>query len=53
MIDKIFEMLKLSEHFGISENIEIAKGKYKINNKIKDIYKQEKRKQYFKKKRNG
>lgn len=51
MIDKIFEMLKLSEHFGKSENIEIAKGKYKLNSSIKEIYKQEKRKLHFKKKK--
>ena len=53
MIDKIIEMLKISEHFGISENIEMAKGKYKLHDNIKDIYKQEKRKLHFKKKKNG
>jgi len=52
-IDKIFEMLKVSEHYGISEEVEIAKGKYKLNDNIKDIYKQEKRKLKFKPKNNG
>jgi uncharacterized protein involved in high-affinity Fe2+ transport len=53
MIEQIFEMLKLSEHYGKSENIEIAKGKYKLNTNIKKIYKQERRKLHFKKKKNG
>lgn len=43
-------MLKLDDHFGISENVEIAKGKYKLESNLKKIYKQEKRKLYFKKK---
>ncbi len=43
-------MLKLDDHFGISENVEIAKGKYKLESNVKKIYKQEKRKLYFKKK---
>ena len=53
MIKNIIEMLKLDDHLGMSENIEIAKGKYKIHNSVKKIYKQEKRKLHFKKKRNG
>lgn len=43
-------MLKLDDHFGISDNVEIAKGKYKLESNVKKIYKQEKRKLYFKKK---
>ena len=43
-------MLKLDNHFGISENVEIEKGKYKLESNVKKIYKQEKRKLYFKKK---
>lgn len=50
MIKNIVDMLKLDDHFGISENIEIAKGKYKLESNLKKIYKQEKRKLYFKKK---
>jgi hypothetical protein len=50
MIKNIIEMLKLDDHFGISENIEIAKGKYKLESNIKKMYKHEKRKLYFKKK---
>ena len=41
MIEKIIEMLKLTDHFGISEEIEIAKGKYKLTDNLKEIYKQE------------
>lgn len=50
MIKNIVDMLKLDNHFGISENVEIAKGKYKLESNVKKIYKQEKRKLYFKKK---
>jgi hypothetical protein len=49
MLDKIIEMLKLTDHFGISEEIEIAKGKYKLSDNLKEIYKQEKRNLKFKK----
>ena len=48
MIEQIFEMLKLDDHFGQSEEIEIAKGKYKYTTSIKEIYKQERRKIKFK-----
>jgi len=50
MIKNIIDMLKLDDHYGISENVEIAKGKYKLESNVKKIYKQEKRKLYFKKK---
>tara|TARA_R100001460_G_scaffold24806_4_gene49814 strand:+ start:1639 stop:1803 length:165 start_codon:yes stop_codon:yes gene_type:complete len=50
-IEKIFEMLKISEHLNVSEEIEIAKGKYKLNDNLKEIYKQEKRKLHFKNKK--
>lgn len=49
MLDKIIEMLKLTDHYGISEEIEIAKGKYKLSDNLKEIYKQEKRNLKFKK----
>ena len=53
MLDKIIEMLKLTDHYGISEEIEIAKGKYKLSDNLKEIYKQEKRNLKFKKLNNG
>ena len=53
MIEKIIEMLKLTDHFGISEEIEIAKGKYKLSNNLKEVYKQEQRNLKFKKLNNG
>ena len=53
MLDKIIEMLKLTNHYGISEEIEIAKGKYKLSNNLKEVYKQEKRNLKFKKLNNG
>ena len=53
MLDKIIEMLKLTDHYGISEEIEIAKGKYKLSDNLKEIYKQEQRNLKFKKLNNG
>ena len=49
MLDKIIEMLKLTDHYGISEEIEIAKGKYKLSDNLKEIYKQEQRNLKYKK----
>ena len=49
MIENLIDMLKLCDHFGISENIEIAKGKYKLTTDFKQIYKQKKRELKFKK----
>jgi uncharacterized pyridoxamine 5'-phosphate oxidase family protein len=51
MIQEIIDMLKITDHLGVSENIEIAKGKYKLTDNLKEIYKQEKRKLYFKNKK--
>tara|TARA_R110002020_G_scaffold240377_1_gene453248 strand:+ start:22740 stop:22892 length:153 start_codon:yes stop_codon:yes gene_type:complete len=48
MIEQILNMLKLTDHFDQSENIEIAKGKYMLYKNLKDLYKQEKRKQISK-----
>ncbi len=53
MLDKIIEMLKLTDHYGVSEEIEIAKGKYKLSNNLKEVYKQEQRNLKFKKLNNG
>ncbi len=44
-------MLKISEFVGVSENIEIAKGKHELKDTIKDIWKQAFRE--LKVKRNG
>jgi len=52
MIKDIIEMLRLSEWYGESDTIEIAKGKYKQNFKIKDVWKQKKRELYIKKNHN-
>jgi hypothetical protein len=40
MIKNIIEMLKISDFIGVSENIEIAKGKHELKNDIKGIWKQ-------------
>ena len=36
-------MLQIGEHLGVSENIEIAKGKYKFSTSIKAHWKQARR----------
>jgi hypothetical protein len=43
MIKLIIELLQLDEHYGQSENIEIAKGKYELNKTFKKGFKQIKR----------
>jgi hypothetical protein len=43
MIKNIIAMLQIGEHLGISENIEIAKGKYKFSTSIKAHWKQARR----------
>jgi len=51
MIKGIIDMLKISEFVGVSENIEIAKGKHEVKSSVKDIWKQSYRE--FKVKYNG
>ena len=51
MIKEIIDMLKLSEHIGQSENIEIAKGKHELKDSVREIWKQSFRE--LKAKRNG
>ena len=47
-------MLSITEHYGQSELIEIAKGKYAIETKVKRVYKQAMRELYMKRSlRNG
>jgi hypothetical protein len=40
MIQEIITMLQFSDHCGISENVDIAKGKYKLHTSIKKAIKQ-------------
>ena len=49
MIDEILQLLKLSDYYGCHEIIDVAKGKYKMTDKINEIYKQKKRKLVWKK----
>ena len=51
MIQQIIAMLQLDNHYGISEEIEIAKGKHEVKSTVKDIWKQSYRE--FKVKYNG
>ena len=53
MINKIIEMLNVTDYYGVSNNIEIAKGKNKIPTKVKEAIKQAKREVIFKYKDNG
>jgi len=43
MIKNILQILNFQEFLGVSENIEIAKGKYKIPNSISEAFNQFKR----------
>lgn len=43
MLKNIIQLLQLHEHYGISENIEIAKGKNEILTSFKKGFKQLKR----------
>lgn len=43
MIQQIIAMLQLDDFYNESENIDIAKGKYKYNTSIKKMLKQAKR----------
>jgi len=43
MIQQIIKMLQFADHYGISENVEIAKGKYKLHSSFRKTIKQAKR----------
>jgi len=43
MIKNIVDLLNTSEHYGVSENIEIAKGKNELPNSWKDAFNKIKR----------
>lgn len=42
MLNTIIQLLKSSDFYGQSEIIDIAKGKYKLTNSIRESYKQAK-----------
>ncbi len=43
MIDNIIFLLNLDPYYGVSENIEIAKGKYKLPQTFREGWEQRKR----------
>ena len=43
MIGQLIKLLQSDEYYGVSKNIEIAKGKYKKPESLKEILKQSKR----------
>lgn len=49
MINEITDLLKIDPYYGVSENIEIAKGYNKIPLSIKEGYEQFKRKREWRK----
>lgn len=49
MIGLIIELLKSGDFYGVSEIVDIAKGKYEKTDSIKKIYKQQMRKRCQKK----
>jgi hypothetical protein len=46
MIKQIIELLNIDDWYGISEEVDIAKGKYKAIGKVSDMKKQLKRYYY-------
>jgi hypothetical protein len=44
MIETILELLKSNDFYGVSNIVDIAKGKHELTGNIKRIYKQERRK---------
>ncbi len=53
MIEQIIALLKVDNFYGVSENIDIAKGKYLLSDSIVANYKQGKRELLLKAKRHG
>ena len=43
MIQLVLDLLKIDNHYGQSELIEFAKGKYKLEKSLKGVRKQQKR----------
>jgi hypothetical protein len=50
MIELILELLKTSDFYGVSEILDVAKGKHELTSKVKKIFKQEIRKSKWQKK---
>ena len=44
MIEMILELLKSNDFYGVSNIVDVAKGKHELTSNIKKIYKQEIRK---------
>jgi len=44
MIEMILELLKSNDFYGVSNIVDVAKGKHELTSSIKKIYKQEIRK---------
>lgn len=53
MIEQIIALLRIDNFYGISENIDIAKGKYLLSDSFRVNYKQGKRELLLKVKHNG
>lgn len=53
MIKNIISMLSIDNFYGISENIDIAKGKYAYTTSFRKMTRQERRKIALKKRING
>jgi hypothetical protein len=47
MITDILNMLRIDDFYGKSDNIEIAKGRYKLPTTVKDVFKQAKRERKY------
>jgi len=47
MITDILNMLRIDDFYGKSDNIEIAKGRYKLPTTVKDVFKQTKRERKY------
>ena len=47
MIKNLIELLKLDNHYGVSERVDIAKGKYKAKSNLKELN------EHFKRVNNG
>lgn len=43
LLPLIIQLVQTHEFYGISENVEIAKGKYEYNRNLKSVFKQFKR----------
>jgi hypothetical protein len=48
MIQLILELLKADNFFGVSEIVDVAKGKHELTDNIKKVYNQQKRKRWQK-----